>query len=81
VLTRVASYDEKRIHLWSEVVREDGVVAFTAEHIFLHVDTNTGKSSPMGNEMMSKLKPIGDAHLKLPQPVGIGRRVGEKPAK
>jgi hypothetical protein len=81
VLTRVASYDEKRIHLWSEVVREDGVVAFTAEHIFLHVDTNTGKSSPMGSEMMTKLKPIGDAHAKLPQPVGIGRRVGEKPAK
>ena len=81
VLTRVASYDEKRIHLWSEVVRDDGVVAFTAEHIFLHVDTNTGKSSPMGSEMMTKLKPIGDAHLKLPQPVGIGRRVGEKPAK
>ena len=81
VLTRVASYDEKRIHLWSEVVRNDGVVAFTAEHIFLHVDTNTGKSSPMGSEMMTKLKPIGDAHAKLPQPVGIGRRVGEKPAK
>ena len=81
VLTHVASYDEKRIHLWSEVVREDGVVAFTAEHIFLHVDTNTGKSSPMGSEMMTKLKPIGDAHAKLPQPVGIGRRVGEKPAK
>jgi len=81
VLTRVASYDDKRIHLWSEVVREDGVVAFTAEHIFLHVDTNTEKSSPMGSEMMSKLKPIGDAHAKLPQPVGIGRRVGEKPAK
>jgi len=61
--------------------REDGVIAFTAEHIFLHVDTNTGKSSPMGSEMMTKLKPIGDAHAKLPQPVGIGRRVGEKPAK
>jgi carnitine 3-dehydrogenase len=81
VLTRVSSYDEKRIHLWSEVVREDGVVAFTAEHLFMHVDTSTGKTSPMGSEMMSLLKPIADAHAKLPAPIGIGRHVGERPAK
>ena len=81
VLTRVASYDEKRIHLWSEVVREDGVVAFTAEHLFMHVDTATGKTSPMGQEMFLLLEPIAKAHAKLPAPVGIGRHVGERPAK
>ncbi|MEY2775225.1 MAG: hypothetical protein RL218_450, partial [Actinomycetota bacterium] len=32
-------------------------------------------------EMFDLLKPIGEAHAKLPKPVGIGRRVGEKPAK
>ena len=79
-MVTVASYDEKRIHLWTEIVREDGVVAATGEHLFLHVDTNTGKSSPMGTEMYAALKPIGEAHAKLPKPVGIGRRVGDKPA-
>ena len=81
VLTRVSSYDEKRIHLWSEVVREDGVVAFTAEHLFMHVDTSTEKTSPMGSDMFALLKPIADAHAKLPAPIGIGRHVGERPAK
>ena len=81
VMVTVASYDEKRIHLWTEIVREDGVVAATGEHLFLHVDAKSGKSSPMGTEMFDLLKPIGEAHAKLPKPVGIGRRVGEKPAK
>ncbi|MFM9111800.1 MAG: thioesterase family protein, partial [Actinomycetota bacterium] len=81
VMVRVASYDDKRIHLWTEIVRADGVVAATGEHLFLHVDTASGKSSPMGSEMLAKLRPIGDAHAALPAPVGIGRRVGEKPAK
>jgi carnitine 3-dehydrogenase len=81
VMVTVASYDEKRIHLWTEIVREGGVVAATGEHLFLHVDAKSGKSSPMGTEMFDLLKPIGEAHAKLPKPVGIGRRVGEKPAK
>jgi carnitine 3-dehydrogenase len=81
VLTRVVSYDEKRIHLWSEVVREDGVVAFTGEHLFMHVDTASGKTSAMGSEMFTLLKPIAEAHAKLPAPAGIGRHVGERPAK
>ena len=58
----------------------DLVVVATGEHLFLHVDTKTGKTSPMGADMLAALKPIGDAHAKLPKPVGIGRRVGEKPA-
>ena len=80
VMVQVASYDDKRIHLWTEILRSDGVVAATGEHLFLHVDTSSGKSSPMDAEMLGKLRPIGDAHAKLPRPVGIGRRVGEKPA-
>ena len=61
-------------------MREDGVVAATGEHLFLHVDTKSGKTSPMGSDMLAALKLIGDAHAKLPKPAGIGRRVGEKPA-
>jgi carnitine 3-dehydrogenase len=62
-------------------VREDGVVAFTGEHLFMHVDTATGKTSAMGSEMFTLLKPIAEAHAKLPAPAGIGRHVGERPAK
>jgi len=47
----------------------------------MHVDTSTEKTSPMGSDMFALLKPIADAHAKLPAPIGIGRHVGERPAK
>ena len=80
--TLVLDIDPKRMHFYHELFNtETGKRLSNCEQMLVHVDTNTGKSSPMGSEMMTKLKPIGDAHAKLPQPVGIGRRVGEKPAK
>ncbi len=81
VTVQVASSDAKRIHLWTEIVRTDGVVAATLEHLFMHIDTASGKTSPMGEEMLAKLQPIAEAHAKLPRPIGIGRSVGERPAK
>ena len=79
VLVRVASHDAKRIHLWCEVVREDGTVAATAEHLFLHVDTATGRTSEMGSDLATRLSAVADGHARLPAPTGLGRRVGEKP--
>ena len=81
VTVQVASWDAKRIHIWTEVIREDGVVAATLEHLFMHVDTSSGKTSPIGDELIARLQPIADAHAKLPRPIGIGRSVGERPAK
>lgn len=79
VRVQVVGLDQKKIHLFTDVVRADGVVAATAEHLFIHIDTSTQKSSPIGEEILSNVVPIAAAHGKLPIPEGIGRRVGERP--
>jgi carnitine 3-dehydrogenase len=78
VRVQVVGLDRKKIHLFTDVVRTDGVIAATAEHLFIHIDTSTQKSSPIGDEIFSKIVPIAAAHGKLPMPEGIGRRVGER---
>ena len=79
VLLRVVSFDAKRLHLWTEILREDGVVAATAEYLLLHVDAKSQKSSPMSDDMFAVVTRIGTAHASLPEPTGLGRRVGDKP--
>ena len=79
VLLRVVSFDAKRLHLWTEIVREDGVVAATPEYLLLHVDAATQKSAPMSDDMLAIVTRIGTAHAALPTPTGLGRRVGDKP--
>ena len=80
VLLRVVSFDAKRLHLWTEILREDGVVAATAEYLLLHVDATTQKIAPMSDAMLAVVTRIGTAHASLPEPTGLGRRVGDKPA-
>lgn len=78
VRVQVIGLDQKTIHLFTDVVRADGVVAATAEHLLIHIDTSTQKSSPIGEEIMSNVAAIAVAHSKLPMPEGVGRRVGER---
>jgi len=73
----VISLDEKKVHLHSVMSKTDGTVVATAEHIYLHVDTKLKKASPIGKELLERLKPIADAHAKLQKPEGVGRFVGQ----
>ena len=77
---RVLSYDVKKMHVWTEIVRADGVVAATVEYLLLHVDAKSQKSAPMGEAMFNALSRIGDGHSAIATPAGVGRRVGDKPA-
>lgn len=78
---RVLSCDAKRIHVWTEIVREDGVVAATVEYLLLHIDAQSQRSAPMGDDMFTTLSRISASHTKLETPAGVGRRVGEKPTR
>lgn len=83
VTAQVVALDAKRVHLHSVMTRRargagdtDAIVA-TAEHLYLHVDTTAKKSSPIGEEILSLLRPIAEAHARLPRPEGLGRHVGQ----
>ncbi len=77
VTAQVLLLDEKKVHLHSVMSQTDGTVVATAEHIYLHVDTKLKKASPIGAELLVRLKPIARAHAKLPKPDCVGRFVGQ----
>ncbi len=77
VTAQLISLDEKKVHLHSVMSKTDGTVVATAEHIYLHVDTKLKKGSPIGEELLKRLKPIAEAHARLAKPDGVGRFVGQ----
>ena len=76
---QLLSVDEKRLHLFHTIYdTATGEAIATAEHMLLHVDGKAGKAAPAPEEVLSKIRPIAEAHAKLPLPDGIGRHVGQK---
>lgn len=72
---QVLAADDKRLHLWITIARDDQPVA-TIEQMLLHVDMKAGKSCPALPEVRAKLDPIAAAHADLPRPQGAGRQIG-----
>ena len=48
----------------------------TGEQIYLHVNTEAGKASPMDSQVRAKLDTIRTAHAELPTPEQKGRHIG-----
>ena len=74
VSTQLLSADEKRLHLFHRVVRDDEVLA-TVEQMLLHVDTTRGRVSPAPPDLLARVRAIAEAHATLPTPDGVGRRI------
>jgi carnitine 3-dehydrogenase len=70
--------DEKRLHLFVQILHGDRVVA-TIEQMCLHVDMKAGKTCPAAPAVLARLTPIALAHKALPRPEGAGRSIGTKP--
>src|ERR1700730_1387139 len=67
--TQLLSVDDKRVHLFHRLRRtRDDVIVATGEQIYLHVNTEAGKDSPMDAKGHTKLYAIRAAHADLPVP-------------
>ncbi len=76
---QILSSDEKRLHVFHALHdTASGDVIATAEQMLLHVDAKAGKAVAAPEEVLSKLRPIAEAHASLPVPEGAGRHVGQK---
>jgi carnitine 3-dehydrogenase / betainyl-CoA thioesterase len=76
VATRLLGHDEKRLHLFHELVRdEDGTSVATGEHMLLHVDRAAGRTTPAAPEILTALEEIAAAQRDLPWPEGAGNHV------
>ena len=76
---RLINFDSKRIHIFEEMYHQkEGYLAATSEQIGMHVDMKTRKSSPLPDEVKSKLEALLEKHSKLPLPEQLGHQIGIK---
>jgi carnitine 3-dehydrogenase len=74
--TRLLGHDEKRLHLFHELRRdEDDALIATGEHMLLHVERAAGKTTPAPPEILAALDQIAAAQRELAWPEGAGNRV------
>jgi len=76
---QIVSVDEKRIHLFHRMFAgtPEREIA-TAEQMMLHVDVTAGRAIAAPEAILTRLRPIAEAHAQLDAPSGAGRAVGEK---
>jgi carnitine 3-dehydrogenase len=76
VTTQLLGADEKRLHVYHQVVRSaDGEVLATAEQMLLHVDARRGRAAPARADVLARVRTLARAHAALPAPEGVGRRI------
>jgi carnitine 3-dehydrogenase len=76
VAIQLLAADAKRIHAWLELRRDDGTVAATAEHMYLHVDAATHRAGPAREDVLANVRRIAAAHETLPRPDAAGATIG-----
>ncbi|OKL44253.1 carnitine 3-dehydrogenase [Pseudovibrio exalbescens] len=77
VTTRVLGCDAKRVRILHEMTDEDGQVLATAEHMLLHVNTNTSRACPFLPQLAERLAALapGQSNLEAPAYAGAGIRM------
>ena len=58
--------------------QKEGYLAATSEQIGMHIDMQTRRSSPLPDEVQSKLEKLLERHSKLPLPEQLGHQIGIK---
>jgi carnitine 3-dehydrogenase len=77
VATQVLDSDEKRLHLFHVLLRdEESDPVATAEQMLLHVDTVSGRAAPVREPVREKVAELTQQHGLLPRPERAGRSIG-----
>lgn len=71
--TTVLFAEGKKIKLFHELRGEDGDIFATGEHLLIHVNLKTRRSSMPSDEVLRAAAELAAAHAKLPPPDGAGR--------
>jgi acyl-CoA thioester hydrolase len=76
VTTQLLGFDEKRVHLFHHMFRDDGDLAATNKILALHVDMRIRRAAAFPLSAASMLADLGSVHRNLSQPDGAGRVIG-----
>ncbi len=77
IRTQVIAGAGKKMHLFHEMREGERLVA-TGEHMLLHVDLKSRRSTPPAEQVEAALVKVAEAHANLPDPEGLGRAIGER---
>jgi carnitine 3-dehydrogenase / betainyl-CoA thioesterase len=77
VATRLLGHDDKRLHLFHELLAPDDLDApvATGEHMLLHVDRTAGKTTAAAPAVLAALDAIAEAQRDLPWPEAAGSKI------
>ena len=73
---QLIDFDEKRLHVYSELQHIDGWLSATSEVLYLHIDASGPKVAPMPTEVLDKVTQMRETHSGLTHPEAVGRRIG-----
>lgn len=77
--TTLVDADAKRLRLYTELSLADGGLVATAESLYLHVDSVTGRTAPLSDDRQARVDALLAAHAGLPRPPHLGLGVGSRP--
>ena len=73
---RLLDFDEKRLHSFEEMYRDDGTLAATSEQMSLHVDMASRRVAPFPQSILDRLKAMHRSHASLPNSQYVGHVIG-----
>jgi acyl-CoA thioesterase FadM len=76
--TTLVEADAKRMRLHSDLYADDTLAA-TGESLYLHVDTDAGRTAPLPADRQARVDAMLAAHADLPRPAHLGLGVGVRP--
>ena len=68
--------ESRKMRLFHEMLTGDGRTVATGEHMLLHVDLNSRRTSPAEQSVEKRLRKIAARHARLGPPEGSGRAIG-----
>ena len=73
---QVLDSDDRRLHIYHEMVGPAGRLLAAAEQLLVHVDTAAGRSCAMPTVLHERVETVRRAHSALPVPDLVGRPLG-----
>lgn len=77
ITSQIVGLDAKRLHVFQEMVHEDGWRAATLESLSLSIDQRgeKPKAAPFPDDVHQRIAAMARAHAELPRPDRVGRRI------
>lgn len=73
---QVLDCDDRRVHVYHEMHRQEGPLLAAAEQMLVHVDMGMGRSAPMPPELLAHVQAVLKAHADVPLGKLVGRPLG-----